>query len=148
MNVDRNPITTSKLPVCTRFGRPRYAPYFFYSIFLTCPSVRESLYLNIKYRMLREGAFRCLNYPSVLNLRLEVEHIIEREVEAVLQASPSSLKTRIILVGNLIDALESDAGWVELYGITGELIVPDTYKEEDEVGELLKKVKQVAIQLN
>ena len=98
--------------------------------------------------MLREGELCCLNYPSVVNLRPEVEHIIEREVEAVLQASPSSLKTRIIMVGNLIDALESDAGWVELYGITGELIVPDTHKEEDEIDELLKKVKQVAIQLN
>jgi len=51
------------------------------------------------------------------------------------------------LVGNLIDALESDAGWVELYGITGELIVPDTYKEEDEIDGLLKRVKKVAIQL-
>jgi hypothetical protein len=74
-----------------------------------------------------------------------VEDIIEQEVKAVLASSPPSLHNRIILVGKLIDALESDAGWVELYGITGELIVPITHDEEGEIGELLEKVKKVRI---
>jgi hypothetical protein len=51
----------------------------------------------------------------------------------------------IILVGKLVDALESDAGWVELYGITGELIVPNTHEEQGDIGELLKKARQVNI---
>lgn len=75
----------------------------------------------------------------------EVEDIIEQEVKAVLEGSPLSLHNRIILVGKLIEALESDAGWVKLYGITGELIVPITHDKEDEIGELLKKVKKVRI---
>jgi hypothetical protein len=74
-----------------------------------------------------------------------VEDIIEQEVRAVLENSPPSLHNRIILVGKLIDALESDAGWVELYGITGELIVPITQDKDDEIGELLEKVKKVRI---
>lgn len=64
----------------------------------------------------------------------------------VLQDSPS-LQHHIILVGKLVDALESDAGWVELYQITGELIVPDIHEEQGEIGNLLKKTRQVNITL-
>ncbi|KAJ3509402.1 hypothetical protein NLJ89_g5241 [Agrocybe chaxingu] len=88
--------------------------------------VRESLTLSIKYRMLRE----------------EVESVIEDEVQAVLEESPSTVQHRIALVSKLIDALESDAAWVDLYGITGELVVPDIHKEAGEVGELLKKARK------
>ena len=62
----------------------------------------------------------------------------------MLEESPS-LQHHLILVGKLVDALESDAGWVELYGITGELIVPNIHEELGEIGELLKKAKQVNI---
>lgn len=62
----------------------------------------------------------------------------------MLEDSPSP-QHHIILVGKLVDALESDAAWVELYGITGELIVPDIHKEQGEIGELLKKTRQVNI---
>ncbi|CAA7265369.1 unnamed protein product [Cyclocybe aegerita] len=88
--------------------------------------VRESLTLSIKYRMLRE----------------EVESVIEDEVQAVLEECPSTVQHRIALVSKLIDALESDAAWVELYGITGELVVPDIHKETGEVGELFKKARK------
>jgi len=71
-----------------------------------------------------------------------VESIIESHVQAVLKDSPS-LQHHIVLVGKLVDALESDATWVGLYGITGELIVPDIHKEQGEIGELLKKARQV-----
>jgi trafficking protein particle complex subunit 10 len=73
-----------------------------------------------------------------------VESIIEYHVQTVLKDSPS-LQHHNILVGTLVDALESDAKWVELYGITGELIVPDIHEEQGELGELLKKAKQVNI---
>ena len=71
-----------------------------------------------------------------------MESIIESLVQAVLEDSPSP-QHHIILVGKIVDALESDAGWVELYGITGELVVPDIHKEQGELGELLKKARQV-----
>lgn len=71
-----------------------------------------------------------------------MESIIESCVQTVLEESPSR-QHHIILVGKLVDALESDAGWVELYGITGELIVPNIQEEQGEIGELLKKARQV-----
>ena len=73
-----------------------------------------------------------------------MESIIESCVQTVLEDSPSR-QHHIILVGKLVDALESDARWVELYGITGELIVPNIHEEQGEIGELLKKAKQVNI---
>ncbi|KAF8968386.1 trafficking protein particle complex subunit 10 [Flammula alnicola] len=88
--------------------------------------VRESLTLRIKYRMLRE----------------EVESIIQDQVRAILEESPATLQRRIVLVGKLIDALESDAAWVDMYGITGELAVPHIAKEDGEVGDLLKEARK------
>lgn len=73
-----------------------------------------------------------------------MESIIEYYVQTVLKDSPS-LQHHNILVDTLVDALESDAKWVELYAITGELIVPDIHEEQGELGELLKKAKQVNI---
>ena len=73
-----------------------------------------------------------------------MESIIESCVQTVLEDSPSR-QHHIILVGKLVDSLESDAGWVGLYGITGELIVPKVHEEQGEIGELLKKARQVNI---
>jgi len=115
---------SSKRPVMT--VTPAQPANFMFALDSAHGPVRESLILTIKYRMLRE----------------EVESIIESYVQTVLEESPS-LQHHIILVGKLVDALESDAGWVELYGITGELIVPDIHKEQGEIGELLKKARQL-----
>ena len=73
-----------------------------------------------------------------------MESVIESCVQTVLEESPSR-QHHIILVGKLVDALESDVGWVELYGITGELIVPNIHEEQSEIGELLKKARQVSM---
>lgn len=117
----------------------------FYVLFhnLKSPLVRDSLVLSIRHRMLREGSFTLSSWKLTSFPFLEVEEIIEQEVEAVLESTPSGPHNRIIVVGKLIDALESDAAWVELYGITGELIVPDIHNEGGEIGELLKKAKKV-----
>jgi len=80
---------------------------------------------------------------SVLNFPIEVESIVEAQVRSVLESSPSSPHHRIILVSKLIDALESDAAWVDMYGITGELVVPSSLKEEGEISELLSKARKV-----
>ncbi|KAF8810122.1 hypothetical protein BYT27DRAFT_7135471 [Phlegmacium glaucopus] len=115
---------SSNRPVVT--VTPAQPANFLFALESAYGPVRESLILTIKYRMLRE----------------EVESIIESHVQAVLEDSPS-LQHHTILVGKLVDALESDAAWVELYGITGELIVPDIHEEEGEIGELLKKARQL-----
>jgi hypothetical protein len=78
-----------------------------------------------------------------LNFPIEVESIVEAQVRSILESSLSSPHHRIIIVSKLIDALESDATWVEMYGITGELMVPDSLKEEGEIGELLEKARKV-----
>lgn len=85
---------------------------------------------------------------SILDHLPEVEEVIERQVQAVLEESPSTLENRIILVDKLIDALENDASWVELYGITGELVVPDAHDENDEIQELLLRATKVDFQLD
>ena len=64
----------------------------------------------------------------------------------VLEESPTTVENRIIIIGKLIDALESDAGWVELYGITGELVVPNMHDENAEIKELLLKARKVHTQ--
>jgi hypothetical protein len=67
-----------------------------------------------------------------MNLDVEVESVIESVVAKVLADSPSTKHHRITLVNKLVAALEHDAGWVELYGITGELNVPVTPYEQTE----------------
>lgn len=61
----------------------------------------------------------------------------------MLEEFPSKTHTRIVLVSKLIDALESDAAWVEMYGITGELVVPPSTKEDGELNDLLKEARKV-----
>lgn len=47
-----------------------------------------------------------------------------------------------MLVNKLINALESDAAWVDMYGITGELIVPETPPDGEGDADLLEDVKK------
>jgi len=91
--------------------------------------VRESLNLLIRYRMLRE----------------EVESVVEEVVTKVSVDSSSPHRHRVTLVNKLVEALEHDAAWVDLYGITGELKVPGTSKDEadEETCQLLDKAKQL-----
>ena len=80
-------------------------------------------------------------------MTLEVESIIESQVRAIIEEKESSSHHRITVVSRLVDALESDAAWVEMYGITGELNVPELRKKEElseEVAELLKEARKVS----
>jgi len=78
-------------------------------------------------------------------LCIEVEFVIDDVVMQVLADSPSTNHHRVTLVTKLVEALEHDAGWVYLYGITGELNVPATPQEETEgdIGQLLDKAKKL-----
>lgn len=49
----------------------------------------------------------------------------------------------VVLVNKLINALESDAAWVDMYGITGELVVPETPPDGEDDADLLEDVKKV-----
>lgn len=57
-------------------------------------------------------------------LREEVGSFIEAAVDEALAAEPSTTVHRDFLVNAFVQALEQNASWVELYGITGELNVP------------------------
>ena len=72
----------------------------------------------------------------------EIEGIIEQAVDAALAQETEHVTHRSILIDRVIQALEGDAGWVQLYGVTGELDVPDT-NEEGEIGQVLRNIKEV-----
>ena len=94
--------------------------------------------------MLREG----LHLHSggaiiVLTFNLEVESLIELAVSEVVAEQSSLEPHRQDLTDKLVQALETDASWVELYGVTGELAVPGITPSEDEFGAGLRQVMEV-----
>lgn len=76
-----------------------------------------------------------------------MESLIGLSVDQVVQEMPAAEPHCRELVDKLVQALESDAGWVELYGITGELIVPDLLLRagDSEIGSVLGRVKEVCV---
>lgn len=56
--------------------------------------------------------------------------------------NPPQAPLRQDLVERLVQALETDASWVELYGVTGEL-VPAITPGDDELGSGLRRVLEV-----
>lgn len=64
-------------------------------------------------------------------------------MESAVSSSTSWVQHRHVLHRILIESLEKDASWVELYGITGELHVPNIQEEEGELKEALHRVKEV-----
>ena len=75
-----------------------------------------------------------------------MEYVIEKTVAKVLGDSASMNHHRVTMVNTLVKALENDAGWVDLYGITGELNVPagtPQARTEDSLRQLLEKAVKV-----
>ncbi|THU92186.1 hypothetical protein K435DRAFT_829706 [Dendrothele bispora CBS 962.96] len=89
--------------------------------------VRDPLTLNIKYRMLRE----------------EVEFVIDMAIDEVLDTHPEWHAHRTQLHAKLIEMLESDASWVEIYSISGELDVPGSIVAPGELHEPIEKTKKI-----
>ncbi|KAK7467047.1 hypothetical protein VKT23_004109 [Stygiomarasmius scandens] len=88
--------------------------------------VRDPLTLNVKYRMLRE----------------EVEFVIDTAIDSVLNEHPQWYIHKILLHAKLIEMLESDASWVEIYGISGELNVPGVIDVPEELRGPIEEVKK------
>jgi len=106
--------------------------------------VQESLSLVIKYRMLREGeGFELQKIISLISPS-EVESLVKHTVEEVVKHLPPSPWHSDALVHRIVDLLENNADWVELYGVTGELIIPDVrdddHSEFDDALSIVKKV--------
>jgi hypothetical protein len=64
---------------------------------------------------------------------------VGQAVQTVVIRSPSWIPYRDVLVNILIEALETKASWVDLFGVTGELNVP----HKDTQGELFEPFQQV-----
>ncbi|KIK59816.1 hypothetical protein GYMLUDRAFT_261811 [Collybiopsis luxurians FD-317 M1] len=88
--------------------------------------VRDPLSLNITYRMLRE----------------EVEFVVEEAVQNAIKDTPEWKNQRIPLVRKLIQMLETDANWVEPYGISGELHILGSPESDDPLRDALEVVKK------
>lgn len=66
-------------------------------------------------------------------------------MKQILSDDPSVEVDSGLLVGKLVQALESDASWVDLYGITGELVVPKLSDDSDEFSDLLLQAMDVGV---
>lgn len=71
--------------------------------------------------------------------------MIQDQVQLVLDETPDSQQHRLPLINHLVEELERDAGWVDLYGITGELVVPESSTGDEQLRELLTRVKKVGV---
>jgi hypothetical protein len=68
--------------------------------------------------------------------------LVTQAVQTVVTEFPLWLPHRDVLVNVLIEALETKASWVDLYGVTGELDVPGK-GTQGELLEPLQRVKEV-----
>lgn len=73
----------------------------------------------------------------MLNFTSEVEALITQAAESLVTESPQWLVHRDLLVNKLVESLETNASWVDLFGVTGELNVPG----ETEPGELFEPLQ-------
>ncbi|KIY62833.1 hypothetical protein CYLTODRAFT_494376 [Cylindrobasidium torrendii FP15055 ss-10] len=119
-----------KVVKCNSNGRdilsvtPAQPAHFLFFIDSDTP-VRESLTLHVHYRMLRD----------------EVQSLIEEAVHSV--AEPA---TQGIIVELIVRALESDASWIEQYGLTNEILLPEAALQGVGHIEQLQKVKDILAQ--
>ena len=98
--------------------------------------------LRIRYRMLREGKLQETYCMACSDYHTEVEGFIDSAVKGALGGSTSPADhDRLVEV--FVQALESDASWVNLYGITGELIVPDVPFKHEHLRDSFKTAKEV-----
>lgn len=74
---------------------------------------------------------------------LEVEAVLEQAVDEALDEFTQHVADRSRLIAHMIQALESDANWVELYGITGELKVPAS-DDDATLNKVLTRIREVS----
>jgi hypothetical protein len=95
--------------------------------------------------MLREGMFTSMVRRISTYHCTEVEGFIDSAVKEALQGSSQADHDKLVDI--LVQALESDASWVQLYVITGELIVPGVKCPHDHLQDVLKRAIEVRLTL-
>lgn len=88
----------------------------------------------------------CCDTRKYAYRQAEVESFINNAVSEALQDSASQADHGA-LVDILVQSLERDAAWVDLYGITGELVVPPVTSPHDHLNEALECAKAVSFPL-
>ena len=74
----------------------------------------------------------------------DVEALVLQTAQEVLPGLLESSPQRGMLVSKLIEALEGDSSWIEMYELTGEVNVPESHdKEAEDLAEAMISVKQV-----
>ncbi|KAH7915010.1 trafficking protein particle complex subunit 10 [Hygrophoropsis aurantiaca] len=104
---------------------PEHAANFLFSIESAHGPVSEPLQLVVKYRMLRE----------------EVQSLILEVVNSATSHITDATLHRQAFISKLVEYLESDAEWVPLYGITGELNIPDSLKFDGELEDTFHSIR-------
>ena len=69
--------------------------------------------------------------------------MLEQAVNEALDEFPQHGTDRSRVIAHMIQALESDANWVELYSITGELKVPAS-DDDAALKEVLTRIREVS----
>jgi hypothetical protein len=69
--------------------------------------------------------------------------VLEQAVDEALDEYPQHGADRSSLIAHMIQVLESDANWVELYSITGELKVPAS-GDDARLKEVLTRIREVS----
>ena len=69
--------------------------------------------------------------------------MLKQAVDEALDEFPQHSADRSSLIAHMIQALESDANWVELYSITGELKVPAS-DDDARLKEVLTRIREVS----
>ncbi|KAI0273565.1 trafficking protein particle complex subunit 10 [Gloeopeniophorella convolvens] len=105
---------------------PSRPAHFLFQLASPHGRVLDTLRLCIKYRMLRD----------------EVEDVLEHTVDEALKELPQHHTDRSRLISHMIQALESNSDWVDLYSITGELKVPP-FNGDGAPPEIVSRIREV-----
>ena len=74
----------------------------------------------------------------------EVESLINAAVAEVVADDDSLSPHCELLTDKLVEALSKSADWIELYGVTGELVVPENLSEDAELAAAFAQLKEVS----
>ncbi|TFY59462.1 hypothetical protein EVJ58_g5755 [Rhodofomes roseus] len=106
---------------------PAQSGQFLFQLDTVRGKARDPMKLHITYRMLRE----------------EVESFINAAVAEIVADDPSLLPHRELLIDRLVEALSKSVDWIELYGVTGELVVPGNLSENSELASAFARLKEI-----
>lgn len=69
--------------------------------------------------------------------------LIQEIIDDILAQTSHDVSQGRDLAENVIQYLEGNTAWVELYGVTGELLIPSTLEVQEGLKELFASLQQV-----